>query len=347
MNKQSKKKLNILVYGEPYEWAMAANLIQSFKEFGHHAEIFDYTQSLYRTKEYTLVNRVLDRVLYYKISKQINNNVLNVLSNKKYDILLVLKGIHLYPETLLTAKKSVGLIVNWNPDDFFNSVNNSKYLLKSFDIYDYIFTARGHLYEEYIRNGAKRVVVLNWYYLPKYQYPIDVTDADRQKYASDVVFVGTWSKRREEFMIALSGFANVKIWGGGWENASKKLKMGIECRPPIFSKEMAKVIRCSKININILTQENRDETNCRNFETLACNGFQLAERSPAILELFEDGKEIACFSTPEELASQCIYYLENERQREEIRDQGYEKLVSGNHSMLDRAKQIVDTLLVD
>ena len=104
------------------------------------------------------------------------------------------------------------------------------------------------------------------------------------------------------------------------------------------------MISASKININILTQENRDTTNCRNFEILACKGFQLAERSEDLLSIFEDKKDLSVFSTPNDLHDRCEYYLHNIDEREAIRNNGYKKLINGKHTMSDRANQLISTL---
>ncbi len=343
VSKQRNDGLSILIYGEPYEWAMAANLIQSFRELGHNAELFDYTQLMYKTKKFSLMNRVLDRLMFYQVSKSINTKLVDRINHTKYDILLVLKGIHLFSETIATAKNKVEYVVNWNPDDFFNPLNNSRFLLNSLKFYDCIFTARSHLINEYHHQGIKRAELLDWYYLPKYQHPVQVSENDRRKFGSDIVFVGTWSQRREKYISQLHGM-NIKVWGGGWSRSGSKFRSQIECLPPIFSDDMCKVVCSSKININILTIENRDSSNLRNFEVPACNGFQLTERSDRILELFEEEREIACFSNPEELAFKCNYFLEHQSERERIREKGFERVIRGQHTILDRAKQIISTL---
>jgi spore maturation protein CgeB len=343
VSKEIKKKLNLLIYGEPFEWAMAANLIQSFEELGHNADLFDYTQFMYRTKKYTLMNRALDRLKFNQVAKNINTKLIDQLNHESYDVLLVLKGVHLFPESIFAAKKRVDFVVNWNPDDFFNSLNNSKHLLESFSIYDCIFTARSHLIDEYRQRGVNRVEIIDWCYLPKYQHPVEVSVLEKSKYGSNIVFVGSWSTRREQFLAQLFGM-NIKVWGGGWKRAQKQFKTMIECNPPIFAEEMCKVVCSSEININMLTIENNDTTNFRNFEVPACCGFQLSERSGRVLELFEENKEIACFSTPEELALQCSYFLEHQDEREQIRTGGFERVIKGKHSMLDRAKQIIAIL---
>lgn len=343
MTRGNTNNIKILIYGEPFEWAMAYNVVEACEELGYNARIFDYTQWLYRTKKFSLTNRILDRLLFIPVTKLINDNLLHAIKNEHYDVLLVMKGIHLFPSTISTAKQYVTHVVNWNPDDFFNPLNNSRYLLAAFNKYDCIFTPRSHLAKEYRRKGAKRIEMLHWYYLPKTQYLVSISKEEKEKYGSDLVFIGTWSRRREELLGALSDL-HLRVWGSYWHRARKVFRKAIDCRPPIFGKEMCKAICSSKININILTAENRDTTNVRNFEIPACAGFQLCERSPEIMQLFEEGKEIAFYSTPKELVSQSNYYLNNELELNQIRQQGYKRLITGHHTMKDRMTTIVTSL---
>jgi spore maturation protein CgeB len=112
----------------------------------------------------------------------------------------------------------------------------------------------------------------------------------------------------------------------------------------VYSEKMVEVMESSRINLNILTRENRDTTNIRNYEIPACGAFQLSERSDAILEIFEEEKEIACFRDVKELTAKCSYYLEHESERERIAAGGYRKLMTGGHEIKDRAEQILYAL---
>jgi spore maturation protein CgeB len=322
---------------------MAANVIESCNELGHDAHLFDYTQWRYINKKISLKNRIMDRLMFSQVAEKINIHLISEIKNGKYDVLLVMKGVHIFPQTIILAKKYVNHVVNWNPDDFFNQLNNSRYLLASFKNYDYIFSSRSHLFDEYRYKGAKMVEMLNWYYLPKYQHPINISLIEKNNFGSDIVFIGTWSRRREKLLDSLEGL-NLRIWGSYWNRASDKFKKKFEFRPAIFETDMSKVICSSKININIFTIENRDTSNIRNFEIPACGGFQLCERSPQIMQLFEDGKEIAFYSKPEELKAQCIFYLSNETLREKIKLQGYKRLINDHHTMKDRVRSIMSTL---
>ena len=47
----------------------------------------------------------------------------------------------------------------------------------------------------------------------------------------------------------------------------------------------------------------------RVFDVLACGGFVLAERSPALAELFEIGAEVECYASADELEAKVAHYL--------------------------------------
>jgi len=104
--------------------------------------------------------------------------------------------------------------------------------------------------------------------------------------------------------------------------------------------DMMGIFARTKINVNILTHENRDTTNFRNFEIPAAGAFQLSERSNEILGLFAEEKEIACFGSREELRSACERYINDDTSREGVAIAGYNRLVNGNHGIVDRARQI-------
>lgn len=336
--------LKILIYGEPYDWAMAVNLMESFKLLNHSAKIFDYTKYMYRTKKFNLYNRFLDRVLYLKISNDINYALLNEVKKEHFDILVVLKGVHISRNTLSELKNRIKYIVNWNPDDFFNPLNSSRQLLDCFNIYDCIFSPREHLFEEYRKFGAKNIKLLNWYYLPKYEINGSIDKSEYSLYESSIVFIGTWSKRREKILTTLMNFENVKIFGNGWNKASSNFQKKINCNQPVFADEMSKIMFLSKININILTIENRDTTNLRNFEIPAFKGFQIAEETSAIKKIFKNNEEIVLYNSPDELAEKCQYYLKNVEAYDKIKKQGYETIVNGKNTILDRAYEIIETI---
>ena len=333
--------LKILIYGEAVKHGVAAPLKTAFEQLGHAPAIFDWPLYLFGARGRSLKNRVLDRLLFRHTARKINKDFVSAIAEGGYDLVIVIRGNHVFPETIKKAKSLVPLVVNWNSDDFFNPLNSTEYIVRSFDKYDCIFTSRGHLREEYTARGAKRVEALNWYCRPDLMAAADVSG--HTPYSRDITFIGSWSRRREEILSSLRDF-DLTLYGGSWGKAGRSFLKRVPCHGAVYSEGMMELMASSRINLNILTKENRDTTNIRNYEIPSSGAFQLSERSDAVLEIFEEGREIACFGDARELKEKCAYYLAHDSEREEIAANGYRKLTTGGNGITDRARQILDSL---
>jgi spore maturation protein CgeB len=81
----------------------------------------------------------------------------------------------------------------------------------------------------------------------------------------------------------------------------------------------------------------------RIFEGMACKKLVLTDRlneSKKLDELFEEGKEIVFYDDLEDCINKLNYYHENEEERNEISNNGYNKVVH-NYTQV----QVVDKLL--
>jgi spore maturation protein CgeB len=253
-----------------------------------------------------------------------------------------MRGDHIFPETLILCRKRIKMIVNWNTDDLFNGLNSSDFIIDSISLYDIHFSPRYNLKSEYLSKGAKSFELLNWYY----RYGIDYGKYSLKNngYFHDSTFIGSWSKRREDLLSSIDEF-NIDIYGWGWNKKIKKDKYANwTLSPNITILKMQDEFYNSKININILTLENRDTTNLRNFEIPASGGFQLSERSDEILNLLEEDKEIVCFSSKDELYDKYKYYLKNSTLREKIAKAGQNKILTTENSLISRLRQIINKL---
>lgn len=333
--------MNILIYDvDCKESGTTYPLQQAFEAIGHTAEMFDWRKYLYSYKKGSLPNNLKDRFLFEYVAYKINKELKRMILNNKYDLFLVVRGEHIYADTISFAKKYISKVVNWNSDDLFNKLNNSKHTIRSFDKYDIHFSPRPHLNDDYISKGAKAFEVLHWYYRTGLLYP--EPNFKNLKYVNDISFVGSWSKRRQQLLSELDE-QKLHLYGWGWNR-----KVQVESynnwrfNQNVRIDDMMKIMSASKINLNILTIENRDSNNFRNYEIPASGGFQISERSDVILELFEEDKEIVCFSSQEELKSKCDFYLKNDSIREQIALAGYKRLIGGNNSLKDRVRQIIN-----
>ena len=106
------------------------------------------------------------------------------------------------------------------------------------------------------------------------------------------------------------GRFGVCVWGDeGWRAAQTA---GLPCHyrgPAGHGLELTKIYCASLINVDIGRVYQDDIVTMRVFDVLACGGFVLAERSPALAELFEIGAEVDCYASADELEAKVAHYL--------------------------------------
>lgn len=81
----------------------------------------------------------------------------------------------------------------------------------------------------------------------------------------------------------------------------------------------------SKINLNITSKAIRSGIPLRVFDIMACEGFVLSNYQPELAELFQSSAEFDYYTSVEELLEKTDYYLNHEKERNEIAHNGFEK----------------------
>lgn len=87
-----------------------------------------------------------------------------------------------------------------------------------------------------------------------------------------------------------------------------------------------KVFYSSKININMTLRSIESGVPLRIFDIMSVGGFVMSNYQEEIPELFEEGKEIVTFKTPEELIDKTDYYLSHDTERIKVGINGYKKV---------------------
>lgn len=98
----------------------------------------------------------------------------------------------------------------------------------------------------------------------------------------------------------------------------------------------------SKICFNISMT---DDINMRTFEVMSTGSFLLTGWNPTIEELFEDGKHLVLYRSPEEMIEKAKYYLDHDEERERIAQAGFDE-VRAKHTILHRVKTILDNSIL-
>ena len=113
--------------------------------------------------------------------------------------------------------------------------------------------------------------------------------------------------------------------------------------PTVQFEDSLKIYYSTKINLNITLRSIESGIPLRIFDVMSVGGFVLSNWQPEIPELFEEGKEIVTFKTPEEMLEKVDYYLHHEEERQRIALNGYRK-VKECHTFEHRLEKIISIL---
>jgi spore maturation protein CgeB len=241
--------------------------------------------------------------------------------------------------------KSKYKTMNWFGDDTWRFENFTKVFAPHFS---YSVTTDKFAIPKYKKINVEKVIRAQW----------AAIDDDRPvlnlPYKYDVSFIGAKNPYRQYLIHYFKKHGiHVECFGNGWANGG------------ISNEQLIEVFNTSKINLNLSnsasfdiryllshpknvlhtlhTKKQFSQTKARNFEINFYNGFQLADYVPSLEDYYEIGKEIACYTNPDEAILMIQYYLENDEEREAIKKQGMIK-ARNNYSYTHQLKNVLKEL---
>lgn len=307
--------------------------------------------------KYTFLNRIINKLFkigikipYFNTSK-FNNEIIQQIHQKKFDLVWIDKGIAVKKQTLIEIKKHQPncIIVGYSPDEMTKKHNQSYDFLKSLPYYDFYITTKSYALNDLKNLGAKNVLFVNNAYEQKFHYLHDLSDEDFLNLGGDVGFIGAWEQERANSILFLAkNGVRIRVWGGGKWLEYKEMfpNLKIEERP-LFSEDYSKALGAFKINLCFLRKMNNDLQTTRTMEIPACGGFMLAERTSEHLSLFKETEEADFFSTNEELLEKCNYYLNHEDERKRIIKRALDRCKTSGYSNQETIKRILNTIFND
>jgi spore maturation protein CgeB len=245
--------------------------------------------------------------------------------------------------------KSKYITINWFWDDQWRFENFTRYYAPHFT---YSVTTDKFALSKYKKIGYKNVILP-----PPTSFGCSENidfEVEAIKYKYDVSFVGGISGYRKWVIKELlKRGIKVECFGAGWENGR------------VSFDKMAEIFKTSKINLNISnsasydiryifssikslrefvrTKKRVEQIKARNFEIPAFGGFQLTNYAPSLEDYFVIGREVAVYTSIEDLVLQINYYLDNEEERREIMITGYKRAMKEG-TYLDRLKGIFEKM---
>ena len=162
-----------------------------------------------------------------------------------------------------------------------------------------------------------------------------------------VSFVGSLSQAHEARVRLLEYLCqrlDVGVWGQGIEN----LPTGSPIRKHYMGKawgiEMYQILRNSKMTLNChIGVAGPYANNMRLFEATGVGTLLITDWKVNLHEIFEPGKEVVAYCTPEECVELIKYYLEHDAEREAIARAGQERTLR-EHTYYQRMQELVNVV---
>lgn len=346
--------MNVLFIGDLNTHTRTYQRYRALKDFNLEIEpvsTMPIGNSNINNKLRLFLNRALSKLRYPPDLTSANRKIMDICTQKKFDLVWIEKGNTINPSTLQKIHKlhDQSKIVAFSEDDMFAKHNNSFQYVNSLKFYDIVFTTKSYNSnpDELPSLGARCVRFIDKSYDKYTHRPVDLTDEERLCYGADIGFIGSFEKDRADklFTLAEAGL-QVRIWGNRWEAEQRKSdRFRVEFRQ-VINEEYIKTICATKINMCFLRKLNRDLQTDRTMEIPACGGFMLAERTDEHCRLFEEGREADFFSTDAEMIEKARYYLENEGVRQAIATSGRRKCKESCYSHHDRWEEILSVIKI-
>ena len=281
--------------------------------------------------------------------EQDNKRYMSLIRSFKPDIVFIIKGETVFPETLRRIRSEFKIpIISYIWDCPFYSfagrfadVYRKDNFANGMKLYDHIFVYDPHYVEAIKKLGSSSVSYLPLATDPSQYKPAALTDSDRRNYGYDVCFVGSPIINRIEVLDQLNEF-NLGVFGEGWDKwFVKQFKKTPRYYKGNAAGDLVSKIYCaSKIVLNIHDPEAMRGVNARTFDILACGAFQIVDNKPELKNLLKPGEEVIAYDGISDLKKLIRFYLNDTGKLGTVGLKGRQKVLS-EHTWAHRMKELV------
>lgn len=349
--------MKILIAGDWHSELHEETVYQALRRLGH--EVFRFSWHDYFCPRAgwlsvfdDILKRAQNKYLIGPLVTRINRDLLARVTQMRPEMVLVYRGTHITAQTLRAIRsiRPVIILVGYNNDDPFSPMYPAwmwRHFIAGIAEYDLLLAYRQTNVLDFKGAGARRVELLRSWYDAERNYPVLLTDADRQRYESDVVFVGHYEDdgRLESLEAVVAAGYRLRIFGPGydWDPVLKRSKILAGHVPVrlVWGDDYNRALCGGKIALCFLSKLNRDTYTRRCFEIPATRTMMLAEYSPDLAMLYSEGKDVELFRSTDELVGKIKLYLQHADKRLAIASAGYETVMRDQHDVVSRMGTVV------
>ncbi|MDE3251118.1 MAG: glycosyltransferase [Bacteroidota bacterium] len=336
--------MKILLVGSNLSMAIERHYSKYLREMGADIHHYAAPDAVIEFVRKGIVNKVLFKAGVHSLYRQINREVKEIAASFKPDIIWVVKGMELYPETIqyLSARFKTA---NYNPDHPFIIVSRgsgNRNVTESVPFYHLHFCYNGKLAEEIHNRFGIRTV-----FLP-FAYELSAAgfrEAAAENEINKLCFLGNPDSTRENTIgsLASQGFA-IDVYGHGWTKRKLAGLSNVKVHDAVYGQAFWNRLRQYRVQLNIFRAHNEGSHNMRSFEIPAVGGIQLAPYSQEQENFFESSRETIYYKGIHELSEKAAMLLSWDSLRaNELRVAARERSLTPGYTYADRAATVFGT----
>lgn len=352
--------MKILVAGDWHSDLHEQEVLRALTRLGHEVGEFKWHHYFAfkpdaSTSLGALLKRAQNKYVIGPTVARINKNFVSKVLEFLPDVVFVYRGTHIDARALQAVKTAIPhcILVGYNNDDPF-APSQPRYLWRHFMAaiphYDLMLAYRHANLGALQSAGAKRVELMRSWYVPDRNYPVELTQTDQSKFATDVVFVGHFEPdQRLDFLeeIVRQGFS-LRIFGPTkyWAKPLAESTVLRHLAPTlmVWGADYNRALCGAKVALCFLSKLNRDTYTRRCFEIPATKTLMLSEYSDDLASLYSEGAEADYFKNKIELMEKIKYYVASAADRNRVSQGGFDKVHSAGHDIDSRMKIMLDRI---
>lgn len=321
--------MKIVYIGDDRPGCTSRHRAEALRRLGHEVVLVDPRVPMPR-KRWAISLAV--RTGFRAFAPFINRHIRRSIAGQRFDLAWLNCSSELGPSMVRSLRCQCKAVVGYMNDDPFGGRDGRKWDLFKLALpyYDLLAVVRSPNVVEAQRSGARRVARVFMSCDPVVHAAMNMTPAEKQHWASEVVFVGNWFPERGPFMLRLHELGvPVSIFGEEWQCDPKIASLReIWKGPPAIGADYVRAIQSAKIALGLLSKGNRDLHTTRSAEIPFIGGAVFCgERTVEHEMLYRDGEEALYWSTPEQCAAACRDLLKNESRRVRMAAAAREKVL--------------------
>jgi spore maturation protein CgeB len=355
--------VNVVLAGDWHSNVHEAPMADALERLGHRVTRFAwhrYVSSGARGSPVALLRKAQNKYLVGPLIRRMNRELLDCVDRGRPDLLFVYRGTHVTRDTLekIRVRNPRTLLVGYNNDDPFAPGQPSwpwRHFIAAVPVYDRVLAYRPANLGDLRAAGAKSTGLLLPWFVPSMHRPMTLTDDERRRYESDVVFVGHYEAdgRLDALKALLSAGVRLRLFGPAtgyrghdWHgplsrNTEMRSLMPVR---EVWDADYTRALAASRIALCFFSKRNRDRYTRRCFEIPATGTLLLSEYSTEMSSLFREGTEADFFRTTDELVDKVRYYLAHPAARDAVAARGLERVHRDGHDVDSRMRRMLHEL---